>query len=87
MTEIYTAMTVSALSITVIFLVLSILIGVIKIMVHFVPYKEGPAPQDSGRPSGPNLPDEEITAAIHAALAFHLGKSPHEIQIANIKSL
>ena len=78
---------VSGLSMSVIFLVLSVLIGVIKILVHLIPYKEGPAPQDSGGPSAPNVPDEEITAAIHAAMAFHLGKSPDEIQIANIKTL
>ena len=46
MTEIYTAITVSALALSVIFLVLIILIGLIKAMVYLVPYKEDPSPPE-----------------------------------------
>lgn len=86
MTEIYTSITVSFLALTVIFMVLIILIGVIKVMVHLIPYKEDPSLPKTGSSSTPNLP-EELIAAVHAALAIHLGKSPNEIQIANIRPL
>jgi len=54
MTEIYTSVTVSALALTVIFIVLIILIGVIKVMVYFVPYKEDPSLPKTGSPSTPH---------------------------------
>ncbi len=84
-----TAFTVSALSLTVIFIVLGILIGVIKILVSFLPYKDQKAPQKT-RPAPAPAPDaeaEEHIAAIHAAIAFHTGKMPREIQITNINSI
>ena len=87
MTEIYTENTVSALALSVIFLVLIILIGLIKVMVYLVPYKEDPSPPETGAPSTHNIPAEELTAAVHAALAAHLGKSPNEIQIGSVRPL
>jgi sodium pump decarboxylase gamma subunit len=72
---------VSILAMGVIFLVLGVLIWVIRILVHFLPYAapSAPAPKASTQ-------DEDHLAAIHAALAHHLGKSPQDIQIVNITS-
>ena len=82
-----TAFTVSALSLTVIFIVLGILIGVIKILVSFLPYKDQKAPQKTRPAPAPDAEAEEHIAAIHAAIAFHTGKMPREIQITNINSI
>jgi len=81
---------VSILAMAVIFLVLGILIVVIKTLVHFLPYTAPPPPP--ARASAPaaatgSSQNEEHIAAIHAALAHHLGKSPHDIHISNITSL
>ena len=81
---------VSILAMTVIFLVLGILISVIKALVHFLPYTAQPPPP--ARASAPaaasgSSQDEDHIAAIHAVLAYHLGKSPHQIQITNIQTL
>jgi sodium pump decarboxylase gamma subunit len=82
---------VSFLAMTVIFLVLGILIGVIKALVHFLPYTAPPPPparaSAPAAASGPSSQDEDHIAAIHAALAHHLGKVPQDIHIANITSL
>lgn len=82
---------VSILSIAVIFLVLGVLIGVIKVMVHFLPYTAPPPPppkaQAPAAVASGSSQDEDHIAAIHAALAHHLGKAPHDIQIANITAL
>jgi sodium pump decarboxylase gamma subunit len=85
------SMQVSLLAMGVIFLVLGILIVVIRVMVHFVPYSAPPAPaakaaQAPAAASGSSQ-DEDHIAAIHAALAHHLGKSPQDIHIANISPL
>jgi sodium pump decarboxylase gamma subunit len=82
---------VSILSMSVIFLVLGVLIGVIKVMVHYLPYTAPPPPPPRAQApaataSGSSQDDDHI-AAIHAALAHHLGKAPHEIQISNIQTL
>ena len=79
------------LSMAVIFLVLGVLIGVIKTLVHFLPYTAPPPPPPRAQApavaaSGSSQDDDHI-AAIHAALAHHLGKAPHEIQISNIQTL
>ena len=80
---------VSILAMGVIFLVLGILIGVIRVLVHFLPYAAPPAPapkaSTSSAASGSSQ-DEDHLAAIHAALAHHLGKAPQDIQIVNITS-
>jgi sodium pump decarboxylase gamma subunit len=81
---------VSILAMAVIFLVLGILIGVIQVMVRFLPYAAPPAPpardQTPVAASGSSQQDEDHLAAIHAALAHHLGKAPQDIQIVNITS-
>ena len=91
MSLILQAVQVSILSMAVIFLVLGVLIGVIKLMVHFLPYTTPPpAPQKARAPAAASTgssQDDDHIAAIHAALAHHLGKAPHEIQISNIQSL
>jgi Na+-transporting methylmalonyl-CoA/oxaloacetate decarboxylase gamma subunit len=76
------AVWVSLLAISVIFVVLSILIGVIKLLDYLIPYQAPPASPSSG-----GSIEEEHIAALHAALAQHLGKHPHEIQILNVKPL
>ncbi len=81
---------VSILAMLVIFLVLGILIGVIRILVHFLPYT--PQPASPPRASAPTAAlgssqDEDHIAAIHAALAYHMGRAPQDIQIQNITSL
>ena len=82
---------VSILSMSVIFVVLGVLIIVIEVMVHYLPYTAPPpAPQRAQAPkatSPGSSQDEDHIAAIHAALAHHLGKSPQDIHIANITSL
>jgi sodium pump decarboxylase gamma subunit len=82
---------VSILAMAVIFLVLGVLIGVIKVMVHYLPYTAPPpTPPRAQAPTttaSGSSQDEDHIAAIHAALAHHLGKAPHDIQIANITAL
>ncbi len=80
---------VSFLAMGVIFLVLGVLIWVIRVLVHFLPYSAEPAP--APKASAPaaaagSSQDEDHLAAIHAALAHHLGKSPQDIHIVNITS-
>jgi len=74
---------ISLLAMGVIFVVLSILIGVIKGLVHLLPYVEPPAPPAKPLPTGGQ--EDETIAAIHAALAHHLGKAPHQIHITRIQ--
>ncbi len=76
---------VSILAMSVIFLVLSVLIGVIKVLVHFMPYVEPPAPPAKPKAAAPSAGDEsELIAAVHAVLAHHLGKSPQDFSITKI---
>jgi sodium pump decarboxylase gamma subunit len=90
MSPIIQSIQVSILSMAVIFLVLGVLVGVIKVLVHFLPYSVPPAPapraQAPAAASGSSQ-DEDHIAAIHAALAHHLGKAPQDIHIANVTSL
>ena len=80
---------VSFLAMGVIFLVLGILIGVVEVLVRFIPYEAPPVPPAKA-PAPATAPassqDEDHVAAIHAALAHHLGKAPQDIHIANITS-
>lgn len=92
MSLIIQAIQVSILSMSVIFVVLGVLIVVIKVIVHYLPYTAPPpAPQRAqapkAAPSSGSSQDEDHIAAIHAALAHHLGKSPQDIHISNITSL
>lgn len=80
---------VSILAMGVIFLVLGVLIWVIQILVRFLPYAAPPAPAPKASNSAAasvSSQNEDHFAAIHAALAHHLGKSPQDIQIVNITS-
>lgn len=83
MSNLGTSITVSLLALGVIFLTLSILIGVIKILVTWIPYTEPPPESRSQASSGYKETGEHI-AIIHAAMAHYLGKHPEEIQIASI---
>ena len=87
--NLFTAFTVSVLALAVIFLVLGILIFVIKALVRVLPYKETKTPQKTKPGSAPpaNTEEEEYTVAIHAAIAAHSGKQPHQIQITNINAI
>ena len=80
---------VSILAMGVIFLVLGVLIGVIRVLVHFLPYTAPSAPPPKARPAAASgsSQDEDHIAAIHAALAHHLGRAPQDIHIVNITSL
>ena len=89
MSPILEAIQISFLAMIVIFLVLGILIGVIRLLVHFIPYVEEPSPPArSQAPSATGAAQEEDhIAAIHAALAHHLGKAPQDIYIQHITSI
>jgi len=92
MSLIFESVQVSILAMLVIFLVLGVLIGVIKVLVHFLPYAAPPPPPPRAQApaaaaSAGSSQDDDHIAAIHAALAHHLGKAPQDIHIANITSL
>ncbi|MCA9482565.1 MAG: OadG family protein [Nitrospina sp.] len=78
------AIKVSFIAMGVIFLVLTILIGLIQILVKLIPYEAPPAPP--AKPQAAAGPDEgETVAAIHAAVARHRGQTPESIQITHIQ--
>lgn len=81
------AVSVSILSMSVIFLVLGVLIAVIKTLEHFIPYKAPPAapPRATAKAAPAAADDGEHVAAIHSALAHHLGKSPQDVGITRIQ--
>ena len=83
------AIQVSILAMGVIFLVLSILIGLIQVMVKLIPYEEPPTPPAKPRPKQTAGSEEEAEtlAAIHVAVAYHRGQSPESIQITNVQPL
>lgn len=86
-TSVLAAVNVSILSMAVIFVVLSLLIFTIQTLVKLLPYQAPPAvPARKVAASGPSGQDDQV-AAITATLAAHLGKSPDEFRIVNIKSL
>ncbi len=83
------AVKVSILAMGVIFTVLTVLIGVIQLLVKFIPYVEPPAPpaRKTAPASGTGSEEEaETLAAIHVAVAHHRGESPQAIQVTNIQS-
>ncbi len=79
------AVNVSILSMSVIFLVLTILIFTIKILVKLIPYK-APPPAPARKPVGNLSGQDDQVAAITATLAAHMGKRPDEFRIVNIQS-
>lgn len=85
------AIQVSILAMGVIFLVLTLLIGVIQVLVKLIPYQEPPAKPTrtvSRAPAGGAGSEEEseVLAAIHVAVAHHRGQSPEAIQVTNVQS-
>lgn len=83
------AVKVSILAMGVIFTVLTVLIGVIQLLVKFIPYVEPPAPpaRTMAPAAGSGTEEEaETLAAIHVAVAHHRGETPQAIQITNIQS-
>ncbi len=84
MSPILSAAFVSLISMSVIFVILSSLIFVIKALVKLMPYVP---PAAKPVVSSGSAETSEHVAAIHSALAHYLGKAPNEIQITNIRSL
>lgn len=90
---VFTSLTVSAIAISVIFLVLTILIFTIKLLVHFIPYKAPPAkpkpvakPQTTPAATSNALDADEDVAVITSVMATHLGRSPGNLQVVDIRS-
>lgn len=84
--NIITAFTVSGISLSVIFVVLTILIFTIKILVRLLPYEEPPPkPARKAQPTAPPELDEDI-AIITSVMAFHLNRIPGNFQVVNIQS-
>ena len=83
-----TSITVSILAMTVIFITLSALIVLIKVLVSLLPYT-APSPSLTDRKvaSTANNETSEYVAVIHATLSHYLGKRPEEIQITEIRPL
>ncbi len=83
MADLIAPLQISLLAMGVIFVVLSILMAVIKALDFLLPYVEPPVPPAKPQPAGGQ--DEETVAAIHAAMAHHLGQAPHQIHITRIQ--
>ena len=83
MSLISSAVFVSFIALAIIFLNLSALIVLIKLLVKWMPYVPPPA---KPAPVG-NQETSEHIAVIHSALAHYLGKSPNEIQIKSVRPL
>ena len=83
MADLLAPLQISLLAMGVIFVVLSILMAVIKALDFLLPYVEPPAPPAKPQPAGRQ--EDETVAAIHAAMAQHLGQAPHQIQITRIQ--
>ncbi len=83
MADLLAPLQISLLAMGVIFVVLSILMAVIKALDFLLPYVEPPAPPAKSQPASGQ--EDETIAAIHAALAHHLGQAPHQIHITRIQ--
>ena len=84
-----TSLTVSAIAISVIFLVLTILIFSIKLLVHFLPYVEPPrkpAPKSQPQPQQQISEADEDIAIITSVMANHLSRLPGNLRVINIQS-
>ncbi|MBI4384899.1 MAG: OadG family protein [Nitrospinae bacterium] len=97
MSDFFSSIIVSVLALGVIFVALSTLILLIKVMVFLAPYKAPQKPQKKSPPAksapaapapagaGPASPEQ--TAIIQSVLAHHLGRPPGDIHITNVKPL
>jgi sodium pump decarboxylase gamma subunit len=87
---IWQSVQVSLLAMGVIFLVLSILIGVIRILDILAPHKEPPPapakPAPSSAPASAPSTEEEDIAAIQAVLSHHLGRPTQNLNITRIQA-
>jgi len=87
---IWQSVQVSFLAMGVIFLVLSILIGVIKILDMLAPYQEPPPapaqPAKSAASTAAPSSEEEDIAAIQAVLSHHLGRPTQNLNITQIQA-
>jgi sodium pump decarboxylase gamma subunit len=80
-----TAVNVSILAMSVIFIVLIVLIFTIQLLVKLIPYEAPPpAPSRRRQAAVSGGEQDDHVAAITASLAMHLGKSPDEFRIVNI---
>ena len=86
MADLIAPIQVSMLAMVVIFLVLTILMGVIKALDTLLPYVEPPPPPAKPQRATSNQQEDETVAAIHAVMAHHLGQAPHQINITRIQA-
>jgi sodium pump decarboxylase gamma subunit len=86
---IITSLTVSAIAMSVIFLVLTVLIFAIRLLVHFIPYVEPKKPTPKAQPAATapqtSETDEDI-AVITSVMTTHLSQLPGNLQVVNIQS-
>ena len=83
---VFSAVNISILAMSAIFTVLIILIFTIKTLVKLMPYQASPAPLAKPDSTSSLQKQDDQVAAITAALAAHIGKSPEEFRIVNIQS-
>lgn len=85
---IITSLTVSAIAMSVIFLVLTVLIFAIRLLVHYIPYEEPPKPQPRAQPTPTSAVAEtdEDVAVITSVMTSHLSQLPGNFQVINIQS-
>jgi len=82
-----TSITVSILAMGVIFITLTVLICVIKILVFWMPYIAPPPSLEKRNTAQGDSETTQHIAIIHAAIAHHMGKRPEEIQLSDIRPL
>tara|TARA_B100000686_G_scaffold351591_1_gene450813 strand:+ start:1237 stop:1500 length:264 start_codon:yes stop_codon:yes gene_type:complete len=82
-----TAITVSVIAMGVIFITLSVLIGIIRVLVSWMPYTTPSSVKNQPNTSTENGEAADHIAAIHAAVCCYTGKPPEEIQIVDIRPL
>ncbi|MFQ5671997.1 MAG: OadG family protein [Nitrospinales bacterium] len=81
------SLAISGIAMSAIFLILTLLIVIVKVLVAWWPYVAPPPTAADNRRPAQNAPNPEHVAAIHAALAQYLGKTPDDIRLQNIKPL
>ena len=81
--SVLSAVSVSILAMSVIFIVLTILILTIQLLVKLIPYEAPPRAPQRQKAVASGDQDDHV-AAITATLAMHMGKSPNDFRIVNI---